>query len=145
MIAVDTNILVHAHRREAGLHEPAVLVMKELAEGLSPWAICHHSLVEFYGVVTRRGLWGIPSTPAQAVGQIQAWRESPTLRVLYDQEDSLNLMAKLAIEGVVAGGMIHDARIASCCISHGIDELWTVDRDFSRFPRLRCRNPCYQR
>ncbi len=33
------------------------------------------------------------------------------------------------------------AQIAACCIVSGIDELWTVDRVFSRFPQLRCRNP----
>jgi hypothetical protein len=39
------------------------------------------------------------------------------------------------------GSLIHDAGIAVCRQVNGIAELWTVDRDFSRFPRLRCRNP----
>ena len=33
-----------------------------------------------------------------------------------------------------------DARIAACCLVNGVSELWTVDRDFSRFPALRTRN-----
>ena len=35
----------------------------------------------------------------------------------------------------------HDARIAAICLSHGVRELWTADRDFGRFPDLRVRNP----
>lgn len=39
------------------------------------------------------------------------------------------------------GALIHDARIAACCLTGGVGELWTVDRDFSRFPALKTRNP----
>lgn len=141
MIAVDTNILVRAHRRDASLHHRAVALVKTLAEARTPWAICYHSLVEFYSVATRRGLWGTPSTPGEALNQIQAWRESPGLRILHDSDACLDALHELATASVPTGGMIHDARIAACCIVSGIDELWTVDRDFSRFPQLRCRNP----
>jgi predicted nucleic acid-binding protein len=43
--------------------------------------------------------------------------------------------------GRVAGPLVHDARIAALCLQHGVRELWTADRDFSRFPSLRTRNP----
>jgi predicted nucleic acid-binding protein len=39
---------------------------------------------------------------------------------------------------------VHDARIAALCLSHGVYELWSGDRDFSRFPALRVRNPLRQ-
>jgi predicted nucleic acid-binding protein len=41
----------------------------------------------------------------------------------------------------VVGPQVHDARVAALCRLHGIRELWTADRDFSRFPQLRVRNP----
>ena len=39
MIAVDTNVLIYAHRRETEVGDRAHTVMKELAEGDQPWAI----------------------------------------------------------------------------------------------------------
>lgn len=141
MIAVDTNVLVHAHQREAELHERAKRLLTELAEGAAPWGICFHSLIEFYGVVTAPRLWRSPTTPQQALDQIAAWRESPTLRVLCDDTTMLPVLADLAKAGNVLGGKVHDARIASCCLVHGVGTLLTVDRDFSRFPRLKTRNP----
>jgi len=39
------------------------------------------------------------------------------------------------------GGAIHDARIAALCLYHGVTELWSADRDFTRFPALAVRNP----
>ncbi|NNK63615.1 MAG: VapC toxin family PIN domain ribonuclease, partial [Gemmatimonadetes bacterium] len=41
----------------------------------------------------------------------------------------------------VAGPRIHDARVAALCDYHGVRELWSADRDFTRFPDLRTRNP----
>jgi predicted nucleic acid-binding protein len=43
--------------------------------------------------------------------------------------------------GRVAGPKIHDARIAALCLAHGVQALWTADRDFSRFPALQAVNP----
>ena len=36
---------------------------------------------------------------------------------------------------------VHDARIAAICVAHGVEELYTRDRDFSIFPELRTRDP----
>lgn len=32
-------------------------------------------------------------------------------------------------------------RVAALCLAHGVRELWTADRDFSRFPALATANP----
>lgn len=141
MIALDTNLLVHAHHGESLLHEEAKSLVKKCAEASKPWAICHHSLVEFYGVVTHPRLWKSPSTPTQAVNQLQAWRESPSLRLLYDSRDSLDRLERMVVSAKIQGPMVHDARIAACCLEQGVSELWTVDRDFSRFKDLKTRNP----
>ena len=141
MIAVDTNLLVHAHQREASLHSKAREAIRRLAESPVPWAISLHCFVEFYGVATHPKLWKNPSTPEQALDQISAWRESPSLRVLCDSHGVLDKLAELAVSGSVRGPLIHDARIASSCLVGGVAELWTVDRDYSRFPALKTRNP----
>jgi predicted nucleic acid-binding protein len=36
---------------------------------------------------------------------------------------------------------VHDSRISAICLAHGVTELWTADRDVSRFPELKARNP----
>lgn len=141
MIALDTNLLVHAHRIDASLHPEAKACLKKLAENPAPWGICYHNLVEFYGVVSHPKIWSMPSTPGQAADQIAAWRDSPSLHVLTDSTEDMRQLMTLAKNAKVIGPMIHDARIASCCLVHGVRELWTVDRDFSRFPGLRTRNP----
>ena len=43
--------------------------------------------------------------------------------------------------GRIVGPKVHDARIAALCMQHGVSELWSVDRDFGRFPHLSVVNP----
>ena len=145
MIAIDTNILAHAHRRDASLHEEAATCIRDLAEGRTSWAICFHSLIEFYPVASHEKFWKSPSTPKQIDNQIHAWIESPSLRLLTGSTEDIGSLLKLAAKAKVRGAMIHDARIANSCLSHGVRELWTVDRDFSRFPAIKVRNPLVSR
>lgn len=141
MIAVDTNILVHAHRRDSAFHELAERCVRSLAESAAPWAIPFHCLIEVYGIVTHPAIWKRASTPAQAADQIRAWRESPSLVVLADDPAGSDSLLDLLVAARVSGPKVHDARIAALCLEHGVKELWTIDRDFSRFPRLAARNP----
>ena len=52
MIAVDTNILIDAHRKEMPQHERARRWLTELSEGEEPWALPVFAMGEFLRVVT---------------------------------------------------------------------------------------------
>jgi len=39
VIAVDTNVLVYAHRRDSEFHRAAAAKVRELAESRAPWAL----------------------------------------------------------------------------------------------------------
>lgn len=142
MLAVDTNILVYAHRREVGHHARAVETMRGLAEGDRAWAIPWPCASEFFSVVTNPRIWKeAASTPEQAWAQVVAWAGSPSLRLLGETEDFLEVFGRLARRPKVRGPVIHDARIAALCFAHGVEVLLTADRDFSVFPDLPVRNP----
>jgi toxin-antitoxin system PIN domain toxin len=141
MIAVDTNVLVYAHRADSEWHAPARARLEELAEGAADWAIPWPCLHEFLAVVTHPRIYQPPSTVPQALDQVSAWLESPTLVLLTESGSHLATLEKLLTEGRAVGPRVHDARIAAICLDHGIDELWSADRDFSRFPDIHVRNP----
>jgi hypothetical protein len=64
VIALDTNILVHAHRRGTTHHEHALVLVAALAEGPTPYALFWPCLYEFLRVVTHHRVFDPPSTPA---------------------------------------------------------------------------------
>ncbi len=141
MIAVDTNLLVYAHRQDSPFHAAAASVLRELAESPAPWALPWPCLHEFYSVITHRRIYDPPSSPEQAADQIEAWLESPSVVPLSEGETYWPTLRSILVGAKVSGPLVHAARIAALCQSHGIRELWTADRDFSRFPRLRTTNP----
>jgi hypothetical protein len=141
LIAVDTNILVYAHRRDAEWHPAAAAKVRALAESRAQWAIPWPCLHEFLAIVTHPRIFTPPSTAAEAIEQVDAWLESPSLAVLAESPEHWATLKGLLRAGRVAGPLVHDARIAALCLQHGARELWTVDRDFSRFPGLAAVNP----
>jgi toxin-antitoxin system PIN domain toxin len=140
MIAVDTNILVYAHRVDLPQHAEAVAALRVLAEGGPSWAIAWPSIHEFYAVVTN-ARFRPPSPPRLALLAIRNLVASPSLRLIGEGANHLEWLARFIARGDVSGAMIHDARIAAICLAHGVNELWTADRDFSRFPELKTHNP----
>jgi hypothetical protein len=141
VIAVDTNILIYAHRADAPFHESAVRCVATLAEGRAPWAIPWACLHEFLAVVTRPRVFQPPSSLDDALDQVSVWLGSPSLALLAEGGDYWSELQEVLRASRVVGSQVHDARIAAVCRSHGVHELWTADRDFGRCPGLVVRNP----
>ncbi len=141
MIAVDTNILVYAHRRDSEWNTAAFDCVSRLAEGSVAWGIPWPCVHEFYSIVTHPRIYSPPTRVEAALDQIDAWLESPRLVLLAEHDAHWPVLRGLLGAGRIAGPMVHDARIAALCATHGVHELWTADRDFSRFADLRTTNP----
>lgn len=141
MIALDTNLLVYAHRVDNPFHAAAVALVARLAEGGAPWAIPWPCLHEFYNIATNPRIHPVPTPVDAAIGQIECWLESPTLHLLSETRAHWPQLRTLLDKARVQGALVHDARIAALCMAHGVQELWSADRDFSRFPMLRVYNP----
>jgi toxin-antitoxin system PIN domain toxin len=140
MIAVDSNILVYAHRHDAPFHEPAREAIQSLAEGRIGWAIPWPCLHGYYAVVTNPRLHRRPTPAEVALAQITAWVESPSLRLIAEGAGYLAALLRVAAATAPIASAIYDARIAAICLSHGVSELLTMDHDFSRYPELRTRS-----
>lgn len=141
MIAVDTNLLVYAHREDSQWHSAAREVVRELAEGQAPWGIPWPCLHEFLAVVTHPRIYAPPTPVVSALAQVAAWLESPALVVLSEGPGYWDTLASLLRTSRVTGPQVHDARVAALCQHHRVRELWTADRDFSRFAAVGTRNP----
>jgi hypothetical protein len=141
MIVIDTNILVYAHRGESPFHSQAVDAMDRLAASGRPWGTVWQCVHEFAAIVTHPKIYKPPSTVEQCLAEISNWRACPTFRCIAEGPVHWETLQRVLRDGRVQGPMVHDARIAAVCIAHGVEELWSVDRDFSRFPKLKVVNP----
>jgi toxin-antitoxin system PIN domain toxin len=142
LIAIDTNLLVYAHRRESRFHLQAASLIKSLAEGREAWAVPWPCIYEFFSVVTHPKIWkAAASSPDEAARQVRGWTASPTMRLLQEPPDFMETLDAYLQLPRVRGPIVHDARIAALCAAHGVTELLTRDRDFQLFAGLRTRDP----
>ncbi len=141
MIAIDTNILVYAHREDSEWHKEAISVINDLTGSGRQWAIAWSSVHEFLAIVTHPRIYNPPTPQEMAFKTIEGWQRSKSLRFLHEGPGYLERLEKLCINAKITGGQVHDGRIAALCLNHGVAEFWTADRDFSKFPELKTRNP----
>ena len=145
VVAVDTNLLVYAYRADSPFHADARTLIDSLVEGAARWAIPWPCVHEFIAIVTHPRVFKTPTPVAIALSQIRDLASLPQVTFLAESDDYLSRLEAVALPAKSRGGMIHDARIAALCLHHGIAELLSADRDFSRFPALRTRNPLVAR
>ena len=141
MKAVDTNVLVFAEIETSPQHTEALSLLASLAEGAEPWAIPWPCVYEFLRVVTHPRVYHPPVPVETALGDLERIMNSPSLLLLHETERHPEIMARVVRDSEATGNLIHDAHIATLCLEHGVAELLTGDRDFSRFAGLSIRDP----
>jgi toxin-antitoxin system PIN domain toxin len=138
LIAIDTNVLVHSHRTDSPWHAAATGAFATLTGMWAiPWPCAH----EFLAIVTHPRIFDPPSPLDVAIEAVETWSQSPQFTFLGETDDYLATLKTALLGGRIRGPQVHDARIAALCLAHGVTELWTADRDFTRFPMLTTRNP----
>jgi len=141
MIALDTNVLVYAHREDSPHHAAAHRAVRSavLSPGgcAVPWPCIH----EFLAVVTHPRIYDPPTPMASALAAVRSLVTAPSVHLIGEGGSHVDVLTGLLSSGVVVGARVHDARIAAICLAHGVDALWSADRDFSWFPALTVVNP----
>jgi toxin-antitoxin system PIN domain toxin len=141
VIAVDSNLLIYSHREDSKFHVAAKELIDSLRHESAPWAIPWPCVHEFIGIVTHTNIYKPASTLPQALAAVDAWLAGGNVHLLSESPGYFEKLRELALAAKLSGPRIHDARIAALCLHHGVRELWTADRDFSMFPKLKTRNP----
>jgi len=136
VIAVDTNVLVYAHRGESPFHDVARARLKSLAEGDTPWGIPIVAAWGFARVVTQP-IFNPATAMSTAIAAIDGLLTSASARVLTPGARHWSLLREIILSSQVRGAVTTDAVLVAICREHGVDTLLTNDRDFRRFSGIR--------
>ena len=141
MRAVDTNILVYAFHADFSQHDIAKRALATLISQGEAWGIPSPCVHEFLATVTRKRYLSHTATIEQAREFLRARREGYGCFVLDESVRHFETLEGILLTSGVTGAKVHDARIAAICRDHGVQELWSADRDFGYFPWLNTVNP----
>ncbi len=76
----------------------------------------------------------------QAIGRVQSWIDQPCVRLIDPTESHWRILSTMLHEGQAVANLVPDAHLAALAIEHGC-LLYSTDSDFSRFPKLKWKNP----
>ena|SRR5438552_12705293 len=141
MIALDTNLLVYAHREGASEHAKACEAILKALDDPRGWGICLPTVSEFWSIVTHPKIPGGPSSAAVVThffhylvseGHGNIWSPGPG----FGQR-----LMRWAASLKVRGKRIFDLQIAVIAFEHGAHEIWTHDQKFVSVPAVKVHDP----
>jgi toxin-antitoxin system PIN domain toxin len=140
MIAIDTNLLVYAHRARTTQHRRARTALEAASAHPRGWGIPASVLPEFWAVVTHPAAEGRPSTPDEAAAFVRALIDAGAVVWLPGPGFGERLLQAASDLGV-SGPRIFDLQIALSAFEGGATDLWTHDAAFVTVPGLRVSDP----
>ena len=141
LIAVDTNILVYAHRAALPEHGAARRAVERASRDPRGWGIPLPCLAEFWSVVTHPESRGRPTRAGQARRFLEALMVDGGAAVWMPKEGFVERLLQMAAALRVQGVRIFDLQIGLTAFDNGAAEIWTHDRRFATFPGLRVHDP----
>jgi len=144
VIAVDTNLLLYAHRASAPEHRLARATLMHLAGVGAGWCITQPSIAEFWSVATHPTAAGRPSSAREARAFLDGLLIDGGAQLFARSGFAARLLAA-ATQLEIAGHHIFDLQIALIALEHGATEIWTHDRNFVSVPGLPVHDPLPRR
>ena len=141
MRAVDTNVLVAAAVETVPEHTTAHDLLIFLAQGDLPWALPWPCVYEFLRVATHPRIFHPPFPLDRALSFLERLFESPSILLLHETHRHREVLGRVVRGAGATGNLVHDAHIAALCLEHGVSEILTADRDFTRFDGLAVIDP----
>ena len=140
MIAVDTNLLVYAHRSSLPEHDRARKALERASTDRRGWGIALATVAEFWSVVTHPAA-ARPSTAEEAAAFLTALATDGDMQVWTPGRHFEDRLLQLAADVAVTGARIFDLQIVLTAFEHGAVEVWTHDHRFTKIPGVRLIDP----
>lgn len=138
--AVDTNLLVYAHRAGCAECEAAQRAIERAAADPDGWCIPLPCLFEFWSVVTHPSSAGGATPPALAARFVRSLAAAGGA-VLQPGERFAERCFEASVRLGVRGPRVLDLQIGLMCLEAGVTEFWTRDAGFVALPGLKVVDP----
>lgn len=140
MRLVDVNVLVYAFREDAPHHTDVRQWLTGMIHSDEAYAVSDHVLAGFLRVATHPRVFRPPTPIDAALAFAHAFRNRQNAVLVTPGLRHWDIFTRMCANAQAVGNLIPDAWLAALAIEHGC-EFVTTDRDYARFPELRCRNP----
>ncbi len=144
MTLVDANLLLYAEDHLSPHHLSAREWWDSQLTGDSPVCLCWTVINAFLRIGTNGRVYHRPLSIDEAITRVQSWFEQPCVQLILPTKNHWEIFSNLLIDGQAVANLVSDAHLAALAIEHGCT-LYSTDSDFSRFPKLKWKNPLHNK
>jgi len=138
---LDVNVLVYASDTSSDRNLAASQTLLRFASGPAIGYLFWPVIMGYLRIVTHSGILSRPLPPADAKSNIAALLAQPHVRTPGEAPGFWAVYEQLTADDPVRGKLVPDAHLVALMRQHGVESIWTSDRDFRRFPGIRTHDP----
>jgi toxin-antitoxin system PIN domain toxin len=139
--AIDVNVLLHATDESSPLAAQAAAFLADRAATREVCCIAWTTVMSYLRLATHAAVFADPLTPQEAMANIEALLRLPQVRLLAEEEGFWEVYRSVTGRLPVRGHLVPDAHLAALLRQHGVNTLYTDNKDFLKFEFLRVRDP----
>jgi uncharacterized protein len=139
--SVDVNVLLYASDADSPQHARARALLDEWARGGEVFCLAWLTLMSYLRMATHPSIFARPLAPEAACRNVAALLALPHVRVLSEEDGFWDTYREVTDGFAVRGNLVPDAHLVALLRHHGVDRLYTRDRDFRKFPQVKVVDP----
>jgi len=140
--AVDSNIWIYALDSKSGLNKEARKFLEKILDTDKICVITWSIIYEVLRVMTHPVIVARPLSWNNIESRLFKFIDDADIRILPETENHYNFLRMVVNNvGGARGNFWHDCHIAATLLEHGIDVIYTRDKDFRKFSILKVIDP----
>lgn len=140
-VTLDANVLIYASNTSSPRRATARALLDRLAEGPGLVYVFWPVAMAYLRISTHPGIFVEPLAPAVARANLDDLLTRAHVRCPGELAGFWQGFSDLVADDPVRGNLVTDAHIAALMLQHGVETIWTSDRDFHRFAHVQVRDP----
>lgn len=138
---VDANVMLYAVNTTSPHHDRAREWLDEVAAGPRLMTVLWPVVSAFVRISTHPAIFDEPLDLATARRAIENLLSRPHVRTVSEGPGFWRHLDGALSEVAGRGNLVTDTHLVALMRQHGIDTIWTADRDFRRFDGLTVLSP----
>lgn len=138
---IDANVLLYASDAASPFNAPNRELLERLVAGPDLLYVFWPVVVAYLRIATHPGIFDAPLDPVTARANIEDVLTRPHVRSPGEQPQFWPVFRETLATDIVRGNLVSDAHLVALMRQHGVETIWTSDRDFRRFDGIRPLDP----
>ena len=137
---LDANVLLYASDESSPMQAKAQQLLVKLAAGPEIAYLFWPVLMSYLRIATHPSIFGNPLTAEEAMSNVGALVSLAHVRCPGEEAGIWEIYRSVVADQNIRGNLVPDAHLLALMRQHGVETIWSQDRDFRKFDGIKVRS-----